>query len=92
MLRLNRCQKCLQILADKTRAQVVELLASSSPLSVNTIVSHFSLRQPTISHHLHLLKKYEFVNSYKKGNQVYYSLNLKCKNVKSEDCIILSQD
>lgn len=90
MTQLSNCQNCLKALADPTRIKMVELLATNSPMTVNAIVAHFKLRQPTISHHLQLLKEFDFVDSQKKGNQVYYSLNKTCKRDGNHDCMFLT--
>jgi len=42
---------------------------------VGEIVDAFNLSQPTISHHLNILKGAQVVRSRKEGKQVYYSLN-----------------
>ena len=91
MIRLTKCQACLKILSDPTRAKIVELLARHERLNVNSIVDHFNLRQPTLSHHLAILKDNNFVKSHKKGNAVYYSLNYSCHSKKSSACYLLVQ-
>ena len=64
-------------LADPTRIQIVSLLlaAGASGLCVCDIVAHFALRQPTISHHLKLLKDAGLASATKKGLWVYYMVN-----------------
>jgi DNA-binding transcriptional ArsR family regulator len=89
MLKLTYCQNCLHSLADPTRTKVIEFLAKKSPQTVNSIVAQFPLRQPTISHHLKMLKKEGFVTSEKKGNQIWYSLNLYCHKDESKRCYLL---
>jgi DNA-binding transcriptional ArsR family regulator len=91
MLKLTYCHSCLHSLADPTRAKVIELLAQKSPQTVNSIVAKFPLRQPTISHHLKMLKKDGFVTSEKKGNQIWYSLNLACHKDESRGCYLLQK-
>ncbi|GEM_PF-199488 len=64
-------------LADPTRVQMVSLLlgAGTSGLCVCDIVANFPLGQPTISHHLKVLKKAELVTSWKRGLWVHYAIN-----------------
>ncbi|MDE0197618.1 MAG: metalloregulator ArsR/SmtB family transcription factor [Caldilineaceae bacterium] len=58
------------------RLRILELLSlQSSPMCVCHIESKFSLSQPTISHHLRLLRKAELVLSERRGTWVYYSVN-----------------
>lgn len=89
MIKLTKCRCCMEILADPTRAKIVELLSDKSPQTVSSIVSHFRLRQPTISHHLHELKKHGFVKLQKKGLEAYYSLNPKCHKSSLQNCNLL---
>lgn len=68
--------KLLSALADNTRLQIVRMLASyDEPLCVCEITPQFSLGQPTISHHLKVLRDAQLVNWEKRGLWVYYSLN-----------------
>ena len=68
--------KLLSALADPTRLQIVEMLAGlDEPLCVCEIVSQFDLGQPTISHHLRVLREAGLVNWEKRGLWVYYALN-----------------
>jgi ArsR family transcriptional regulator, arsenate/arsenite/antimonite-responsive transcriptional repressor len=66
-------------LADPTRIRILNLLAANQdPVCVCDIVKHFPIGQPTISHHLKILKKTRFVKSERRGTFMYYRVNLKC--------------
>ena len=66
----------LAALADPTRLQIVELLASQDEsLCVCDIQSQFTLGQPTISHHLRVLREAQLVTAEKRGLWVHYTLN-----------------
>ena len=68
--------KLLAALADSTRLQIVAMLAAQSEkLCVCEIQAHFDLGQPTISHHLKILREAGLVLWEKRGLWVYYSLN-----------------
>src|SRR5437764_10509083 len=68
--------KLLSALADPTRLQIVEMLGGlDEPVCVCDIVSQFDLGQPTISHHLKVLREAGLVTWEKRGLWVYYSLN-----------------
>jgi ArsR family transcriptional regulator len=69
--------KALAAIADPTRLGIVEMLAaiSDDALCVCDIVSGFDLGQPTISHHLKVLRDAGLVHWEKRGLWVYYSLN-----------------
>ncbi len=62
-------------LADPTRLGILNILAgSASEVCVCDITAAFKLGQPTISHHLKILKDAGLVNGDKRGKWVYYSL------------------
>lgn len=68
--------KLLSALADTTRLQIVRMLSRfDEPLCVCEITPQFNLGQPTISHHLKVLRDAGLVNWEKRGLWVYYSLN-----------------
>ena len=56
------------------RLRILSLLARrSEPLCVCHIEERFSLAQPTISHHLRVLRKAGLVSAKRKGTWVYYA-------------------
>jgi ArsR family transcriptional regulator len=66
----------LAALADPTRLQIVSMLAvQEAPLCVCDINSAFDLGQPTISHHLKVLRDAKLVRWEKRGLWVYYSVD-----------------
>jgi ArsR family transcriptional regulator len=74
--RLNEHVKLLSALADPTRLRIVELLsAACDSICVCDITTQFELGQPTISHHLKVLRDANLVTWEKRGLWVYYSLN-----------------
>jgi len=74
------CPKCFGLIGEGTRMQIVQYLRKK-PNNVKEIARLFSLTQPTISHHLKVLKKIGMVFSKKSGREIYYFLNKKypCK-------------
>lgn len=62
-------------LADETRLTILNLLAESDgEVCVCDITASFKLGQPTISHHLKILRDAGFIKGEKRGKWVYYSL------------------
>ena len=74
------CLECFDLIGEKTRMRIIQYLRKKSD-NVRQIGKHFSLTQPTISHHLKVLKKIGLILSEKKGRENYYFLNKKysCK-------------
>lgn len=66
-------------LADPTRIRILNLLAQSDePVCVCDITEHFPLGQPTISHHLKILRDVRFVCAERRGTYMHYHLNRAC--------------
>jgi DNA-binding transcriptional ArsR family regulator len=61
-------------LADETRQRILQLLLEGER-TVGEIVAAFDVSQPTISHHLNVLKQLHLVRSRREGQQVYYSID-----------------
>jgi DNA-binding transcriptional ArsR family regulator len=66
-------------LADPTRIRILNLLAQSEePVCVCDITDHFPLGQPTISHHLKVLRDVCFVVAERRGTFMHYRVNQDC--------------
>jgi len=66
-------------LADATRIRILNLLANNDEaVCVCDIVRHFPIGQPTISHHLKILRDTRFVLAERRGTFMYYRVNRKC--------------
>lgn len=63
--------KIFKALADKTRQDILELLGDDE-MNVSDICSEFRISQPTISHHLQILKNCDLVDYRKDGKNIYY--------------------
>jgi ArsR family transcriptional regulator len=61
-------------LADETRQQIMRLCCCCW-LSVSEIVEKTRVSQPTVSHHLAVLRTAGLVHIRKQGKQTFYSLN-----------------
>jgi ArsR family transcriptional regulator len=70
---------CFKALADPMRIRILNLLASNDdPVCVCEIVKHFPIQQPSISHHLKILRDCRFVLTERRGTFMYYRVNRKC--------------
>lgn len=63
--------RIFKALSDKTRQDIIEILAEHER-NVSDICSAFKTSQPTISHHLQILKSSRLVDSRKEGKNIYY--------------------
>ncbi len=63
-------------LADETRQEIMTLCCCKW-ISVSEIVDSLNVSQPTVSHHLSVLRSAGLVDSRREGKQIFYSLNQK---------------
>jgi ArsR family transcriptional regulator len=61
-------------LSDPTRVAIVNRLAAADEVCVCDLNSAFALSQPTISHHLKILREAGLVESSRRGTWAYYRL------------------
>jgi ArsR family transcriptional regulator len=61
-------------LADETRQQIMAICCCTW-VSVTEIVERLDVGQPTVSHHLKILKDVGLVRSERRGKQILYSIN-----------------
>jgi len=64
------------LLSDKTRLGILAVLAKG-PSNVTAICKALKLKQPTISHHLGLLRMGRLVNGERQGKSVIYTADKK---------------
>jgi ArsR family transcriptional regulator len=61
-------------LADPTRVAIVNCLSAADEVCVCNLTAAFDLSQPTISHHLKILRDAGLVESTRRGTWAYYRL------------------
>ncbi len=61
-------------MADETRQKIMKICCCEW-LSVNEIVEHLNVTQPTVSHHLSILREAGLVKVREEGKQTFYQLN-----------------
>lgn len=62
-------------LADTTRRKILRLLRERD-MTAGEIADHFDISKPSISHHLNILKQSGLVLDERKGQFIFYSLNM----------------
>lgn len=63
----------LRVMCDRTRLRLLGALQSGE-MNVTSLCEELDLPQPTVSHHLGLLRKAGLVSNRRAGKQVYYCL------------------
>ncbi|MBE0672898.1 MAG: winged helix-turn-helix transcriptional regulator [Anaerolineales bacterium] len=61
-------------ISDETRQKIMNICCCES-LSVNEIVEKLDVSQPTVSHHLAILREADLVTVREEGKQTFYTLN-----------------
>ena len=61
-------------LADPTRVAIINSLSAADEVCVCNLTATFELSQPTISHHLRILRQAGLVDSTRRGTWSYYRL------------------
>ena len=67
--------RLLKALADETRLGIVLQLREAGELPQHDLVACCSLAQPTVSHHLKILREASVVHAEKRGVWMHYRLN-----------------
>jgi ArsR family transcriptional regulator, arsenate/arsenite/antimonite-responsive transcriptional repressor len=62
-------------LGDRSRLEIISLLAKSNTLCVNVIADKMGMSQPAVSQHLKVLKGAGILDAQKMGLYVHYSIN-----------------
>jgi len=63
--------RTFKALADETRQDILELLGEKE-MNVTDICAEVRISQPTVSHHLQILKNCKLVDSRKQGKNIFY--------------------
>lgn len=71
---LEQLVSLFRLLSDKTRLHILLLLAEGEQ-NVSAICDALDLPQPTVSHHLGLLRMNNVIGNRRAGKQVFYTLN-----------------
>jgi ArsR family transcriptional regulator len=71
---MKSVSEAFKVLGDPTRLEIVKMLVGKE-LCVCDILDAFPVSQPTISHHLKVLKYAGIVEDSRDGRWIYYRLN-----------------
>ena len=71
---LEQLTAVFRLLSDKTRLNILMLL-SDGERNVTSLCEALKLPQPTVSHHLGLLRMNNIIGNRRDGKQVFYTLN-----------------
>lgn len=67
----------IKAVADETRQEILRLLAQRE-MCVSELEALLPVHQPTVSHHLAVLRRANLVTARQEGRHVYYQTNSEC--------------
>ncbi len=74
-MRMSDFVRLFRALGDPARQRVLALLEQRGELCVSDVARHFRMAQPSVSHHLRVLRDTGLVRTDKRGKEVYYTIN-----------------
>jgi ArsR family transcriptional regulator len=86
---LTATSATLAALADPIRLGIVELLSRHDRMCVCDIMTAFAVGQPTISHHLRVLREAGIVDAARRGPWAYYGLKRDALKKVAQDLVRL---
>ena len=70
------CPECFKVVGDKSRYNLVCMLGKTKGgMTVGELTGQTTLRQPTVTHHLNVLRSVNAVESKNRGRERVYTLN-----------------
>lgn len=78
-----------KLLSDGTRLDLLMLLAKGEQ-NVTTLCEELGLPQPTVSHHLALLRMSNVISNRRSGKKVFYSLNGRVERPNEAELVVFS--
>jgi ArsR family transcriptional regulator len=87
----QRLVRVFKALADPTRLEILRLLAAQrGPTCVCDVVAHFGLSQPTISHHLRVLREARLLRASRIGVWSFYEPDPEAREALAEAGALLA--
>jgi SPP1 gp7 family putative phage head morphogenesis protein len=74
--KMTKSEDFFKALSDETQHSILKMLERKQ-MCISEIAQAFQVSQPTISHHLDILKRAGLIESKRKGQNIYYSLSRK---------------
>ena len=72
---IKRACKILKLISEESKLRIMLLLAKEGPRTVTEICETLDMNQPTLSHHLSLLRHADLVDTKRKGKHIFYDIN-----------------
>jgi DNA-binding transcriptional ArsR family regulator len=74
-ININQLTELFKALSDPSRRQILECL-KVKPKTPSELLEDMDISQPTLSHHLDILKRVKLIEGVRDGQFIVYSLNM----------------
>ena len=74
-MELEDAARAFKALGDENRLRIARLIADKGEICACRLLEDFDMAQPTLSHHMKLLRDCGLVTARKEGRWMHYSLN-----------------
>lgn len=64
-----------KVLGDENRLRIIKLIAESDEICACKLLDELNITQPTLSHHMKLLRDSNLIRARKEGRWMHYSLD-----------------
>lgn len=71
----EKAAKAFKALGDENRLRIIELIARQGEMCACRVLDELDIAQPTLSHHMKLLKDAGLVKARKQGRWMHYSID-----------------
>lgn len=75
---MKKAAQLFKALGDDNRLRIVRHIAQQEEVCACKLLDELSISQPTLSHHMRLLRDSGLVTARKEGRWMHYSLNKEC--------------
>lgn len=72
---IKKAVKILKLVSEESKLRIMLLLAKDGPCTVTQICETLEMNQPTVSHHLSLLRNADLVTPRREGKHIYYDIH-----------------
>lgn len=72
---IEKAARAFKALGDENRLRIIELIAKQGEMCACRVLDELDIAQPTLSHHMKLLKDAGLIKARKQGRWMHYSID-----------------
>jgi ArsR family transcriptional regulator len=70
------CTECYKLAAERTRHEILSMLKRNGPMTVSMLTDRLAVKQPTVTHHLKLMREAKLVRMQTRGREHVFALSM----------------